>query len=108
MSKIIEYLRDNPDIIIAFLSMLSFIFVVLFIMVAVKFKRMSVKLELDECNLLRVSEVLKMQQGTVDSLVDHKHDASYKIRNLYRDREDFSNRLRQIEIQLYDLPDDLK
>lgn len=62
--------------------------------------------EMLEMKLKVESEIIDKIARGVDNLED-KHAATlFKVKNLYHDRDDFSDRLRQLEVSLYDLKED--
>lgn len=108
MSDIFVWLSEHLEILAGGLCVAVFVEAVLIFAMLVAFHKEKLRHEMMHYDIMRVDEVLRLVQSDISQLDDHRRNASYKLKNLYRDREDILTRLRTIEISLYDLPDDAK
>lgn len=108
MSDIFVWLSEHLEILVGGLCVVAFVEAVLIFAILIEFHKEKLRHEMMHYDIMRIDEVLRLVQSDISQLEDHRRNASYKLKNLYRDREDILTRLRTIETSLYDLPDDAK
>lgn len=106
MNAILRFVNEYGRYVVTFAAVWCTVIFVYAVWVRVKIGALEEKIKGLELRLDLHREVYDQISRAVDKIDDKLVATSFKVKNLYHDREDFSTRLRQIEVSLYDLKED--